>query len=139
MRVLCRQRRDHARAIDVERREGLEVRLDAGAAGGIGASNGERDRRHEAAALADFREPGKHFQHPAGDQRHGVGEEQDAGEHEEAAKHLLHGGEMRPEALQAPHEGPDGEGGGDEGDAEAERIDEEQAGCPGAPYPRRRP
>ena len=50
--------------------------------------------------LADFREPGKHFQDPAGDQRHGVGEEQDAGEHEEAAKHLLHGGEMRPEALQ---------------------------------------
>ena len=69
--------------------------------------------------LADFREPGKHFQDPAGDQRHGVGEEQDAGQHEEAAKHLLHGGEMRPEALQDPHEGPHGEGSRDEGNAEA--------------------
>src|SRR5262249_30073183 len=33
---------------------------------------------------------------------------------------------MRPEPLQRSHEGTDGEGGGDEGDAEAERIDEEQ-------------
>ena len=31
-RVLCRERRDHARAIDLQRGEGLEVRLDPGAA-----------------------------------------------------------------------------------------------------------
>ena len=33
---------------------------------------------------------------------------------------------MGPEPLQNPHEGPHGEGRGDEGNAEAERIDEQQ-------------
>ena len=31
--------------------------------------------------------------------RHGIGEEQDAGEYKKTAKHLFHGGKMRPEAL----------------------------------------
>src|SRR5262249_52816211 len=45
-RVLGGERGDHARAIDAERRESLEVSLDAGAAAGIGARDGDRDRGH---------------------------------------------------------------------------------------------
>src|SRR5690606_38288832 len=45
-RVLRRDGGNHARAVDAERREGLEVRLDAGAAAAVGAGEGQRDRRH---------------------------------------------------------------------------------------------
>ena len=71
--------------------------------------------------------PGKGLQEPAGDQRHGIGEEKDAGQHEKSAKHFLHDRKMAPEALHEAHERLDGDGGHDEGNAEAERIDEEQA------------
>src|SRR5262249_19725267 len=40
------ERGDDARTIDAERRESLQVGLDAGAAAGIGARNGDRDRGH---------------------------------------------------------------------------------------------
>ncbi len=43
--VLRGQRRDHRRAIDAERGEGLQVGLDAGAAAGIRAGDGDGDRR----------------------------------------------------------------------------------------------
>ena len=46
LRVLRGERGDDARAIDSERREGLEVGLDAGAARGVGAGDGERDGCH---------------------------------------------------------------------------------------------
>ena len=44
-RVLGGQRGDHRAAVDAQRREGLEVGLDAGAAAAVGAGDGERDRR----------------------------------------------------------------------------------------------
>ena len=44
VRVLRGQRRDHGGAVDAERGKALQVGLDAGAAGGIGAGDGERDR-----------------------------------------------------------------------------------------------
>ncbi len=47
LRVLRGQRGDDAGAIDAERREGFEIRLDAGAAARVGARDGERDRRHD--------------------------------------------------------------------------------------------
>jgi hypothetical protein len=40
------------------------------------------------------------------------------------------GGEMGPEPLQRGHEGTEGKGRGDEGNAEAERIDEQQENAP---------
>ena len=43
-RVLRRQRRDHRAAVDAQRREGLQVGLDAGAAAAVGAGDGEGDR-----------------------------------------------------------------------------------------------
>ena len=44
--VLRGQRRDHRGAIDAERGEGLQVGLDAGAAAGIRAGDGDGDRGH---------------------------------------------------------------------------------------------
>ena len=41
-------------------------------------------------SLADRGKPRECLQDPAGNERHGVGEEEDAGEHEKAAEHLLH-------------------------------------------------
>ena len=43
--VLRGQRGDHRGAVDAERREGLQIGLDAGAAAGIGARDGDGDRR----------------------------------------------------------------------------------------------
>jgi len=42
--VLCGEGRDHGRAVDAQRREGLEVGLDAGTAGGVAAGDGQPDR-----------------------------------------------------------------------------------------------
>src|SRR5581483_9715398 len=78
-------------------------------------------------ALADGRKSREKLEQPGRDQRHGVGEEEDAGQNEKAAQHLLDGAEMPAEALHRDHERADGDRRGDEGDAEPERIDEEQA------------
>src|SRR5579872_2741520 len=48
--VLRGERRDDGSAIDAERRKGLEIRLNAGAAGGIRTCNGERNRRSHGLA-----------------------------------------------------------------------------------------
>ena len=71
--------------------------------------------------------PGNVSRIQVGDQRHGVGEEEDAGQHEETAKHFLDRAQMASEALHRPQERLDGEGGEDEGNAEAKRIDQQQA------------
>ena len=47
--ILRGQRRDHRGAIDAERGEGFQIGLDAGAAAGIRARDGDRDRRGHAA------------------------------------------------------------------------------------------
>src|SRR5262249_58633668 len=44
--VLRRERGDDRGAVDAERRERLEIGLDAGAAAGVRAGNGQSDRRH---------------------------------------------------------------------------------------------
>src|SRR6185436_441185 len=80
---------------------------------------------HEA--LADGSKPREELEHPARDERHGVGEEQDAGEYEKAAEHFLDGGEMPAEPLHCVEERTNGNGRDDEGNAEAKRVDEEQA------------
>src|SRR5262245_20547288 len=49
--VLGGERGDHARAVNAERRKSLEVRLNAGAAAGIRARDGERNRGHPLNAL----------------------------------------------------------------------------------------
>ena len=49
--VLRGQRGDHRRAVDAERREGLQVGLDAGAAAGIRARDGDGNRGHCPARL----------------------------------------------------------------------------------------
>ena len=54
VRVLRGQRRDHGGAIDAERGKGLQVGLDAGAAGRIRAGNGERDGIVIGIASRDF-------------------------------------------------------------------------------------
>ena len=46
VRVLRRDRGDHARPIHPQRRKGLQVGLDAGAAAGVGAGDGDRDGGH---------------------------------------------------------------------------------------------
>src|SRR3990170_4921530 len=76
--------------------------------------------------LSDLGEGGEPLQQPDRDQAHGIGEEQDAGEHEEAAHDLLDGGKMRPEALHGADEGLDGDSGEDERDAQPERVDEQK-------------
>src|SRR5690606_28557422 len=43
--VLCRQRRQHRRAVDTECRECLEVGLNAGAAGAVRPGDGQCNRR----------------------------------------------------------------------------------------------
>src|SRR6478609_1631648 len=78
----------------------------------------------ESARSADPRKAREQFEHPACNQGHGVGEEQNSGQHEEATEQLLDGGEMLPEPLQSAHERFDGDRGGDERDTEAERIHE---------------
>src|SRR5262249_52695954 len=50
--ALGRQRRDRRGAIDAERREGLEIGLNAGTAAGVGAGDGERVRDHAERASA---------------------------------------------------------------------------------------
>ena len=47
-RVLGGERGDHAGAVDAQRRERLEIALQAGAAAGVGARDGDGDRRHAA-------------------------------------------------------------------------------------------
>src|SRR5450759_51373 len=42
--ALCGEGRDHGRAVDAQRREGLEVGLDAGTAGGVADCDGQPDR-----------------------------------------------------------------------------------------------
>ena len=64
-----------------------------------------RARKWRCADSADGGKPGKRFEDPGRDQRHGVGEEQDAGEHEEAAKHLLDRAEMRRKRCMARRNG----------------------------------
>src|SRR6266511_1489954 len=83
--------------------------------------------KRESGQSTDGRKAREQLEHPACDQGHGVGEEQDAGQDEKAAEELLDGGKMLPEPLHGVEEGPDANGGGDEGDAEAKRIDEQEA------------
>src|SRR5581483_2382549 len=80
-----------------------------------------------SAALADGGKPREKLEQPGRDERHGIGEEEDAGHDEKAAQHLLDRAEMPAKALHRAHERADGDGRGDEGDAEPERIDKEQA------------
>jgi len=56
-----------------------------------------------------------------------IGATKNAGEHKKATKHLLDCGEVALEALHGREERADGDSGDDKGNAEAERIDEEQA------------
>ncbi len=51
LRVLGRQRGQCRHAIDATRRECLQVRLNAGAAGGVGAGDGKNVSDHERALL----------------------------------------------------------------------------------------
>ena len=50
--VLCGDRGQHARAIDTERRERLDVGLDTGAAAAVGTGNGQGDGGHAVALNA---------------------------------------------------------------------------------------
>ena len=54
-RVLRGQRGDHGGAVDAERREGLEVRLDAGAAAEVRAGNGDCNGGHDRPRCASAR------------------------------------------------------------------------------------
>ncbi len=56
-RVLRGQGRDDGGAVDAERGKGLEVGLDAGAAGRIRAGDGERDRRRHRLARSNLGDP----------------------------------------------------------------------------------
>jgi hypothetical protein len=71
-------------------------------------------------------EPRKSFQHPIVELREEPGQERDAGQHQEAAHHPLHEPKMRAKARQEGGERLDREGGGDERQAEAQRIDRQR-------------
>src|ERR1700687_4078470 len=83
--------------------------------------------KRESRPLTNGGKSREQLEHPESDQGHGVGEEQDAGQHEKAAEQLLDGRQMLAEALHGAEERPDGDRRDDEWDAEPQGIDEEQA------------
>src|SRR6202795_3714738 len=83
--------------------------------------------QRESRPSADGGKSREQIEHPGSDQGHGVGEEQNAGQHEKTAEQLLDGRQMLAETLHGAEERPDGDRRDDEWDAEPQGIDEEQA------------
>src|SRR4029453_15504182 len=84
-------------------------------------------RKGEQTDSTDRRKARKHFEDPDRNQRHRAGEEEKPRQHQKAPEDLLDRPEMAAEASHRLEERLDRDGGEDEGNTEAERIDEEQA------------